>query len=225
MFGIALKPYDRGRAAFKRGAPSTKNPFPDHDPPRNDDSRWYQWRQGWRRAELDAVIAEKGTCAGEHARNDIEGKICDIGGVGWTSLDPGTSGARLGWTPIRCATCGEIWSMDWGGYDHETDMEEARDAGLGHSFPRAAVKCAQCGMRDSDAKDTPCPNRAGEGAVTEWLEASRAKKDAERALADAAGAFDRADKAVSARPCPNMAGSACDPACPVCEGRGTMGIG
>lgn len=226
MFGIALKPCDRGKAAFKKGTPSTKNPFPHHHPPRNDDDRWYMWRQGWRRAELDAIIAKEGTCAGKHQNLDTNGKIHDIGGKGWVSLDPDSSSGRLGWAPMQCTTCGEIWSMDMVGYDHEIDMEAARDAKLGHSFPKAAVECVQCGMRDSDAKSKPCPNRAGEETIAEWLDASRTKKKAERTLAIAVRAFDKADETLPTRPCPNTRTEAvCGATCHVCEGKGTIGNG
>lgn len=153
-----FKPYNRGKAAFKKGIPSTKNPFPQHDPPRNDDNRWYLWRQGWRRAELDAIIAKKGTCAGEHAGDDVHGKICDMPGKNWISLDPGSSGARLGWIPVQCTICGEIWSMEWGGYTHETYMEIARNPELGHSFPKDTRICVNCGINDYPSITTPCPH-------------------------------------------------------------------
>lgn len=227
MFGIAikLKPYDRGKAAFKKGVRSTKNPFPDHDPPRNDDDRWYLWRQGWRRAELDAVIAEKGTCAGEHASSDVCGKICDINGIGWVSLDPGTSAARLGWAPIQCTTCKEIWSMEMVGYTHETDMEAARNPELGHSFPKATRTCANCGLGDYPTITAPCINKTGDAALAKWLEARKELRAKSSEQEIARRGLEKAEMGLSKRPCPVCRGFATvGQACSVCLDEGTIGL-
>lgn len=149
MFGFGVKPYARGIVAYKKGVPSSRNPYFKGD-------RWYEWRQGWRKAELEAIVAKKGTCAGAHAGDDLHGKICDMHGPTWISLNPGTSAERLGWAPIQCTVCGEIWSMEWGGYTHERNMEAARRPELGHSFPKVATTCTACGISDSPLITTPC---------------------------------------------------------------------
>lgn len=205
-------PCDEGSEAFRKGRIPKDNPYPLNDD--KDDHRWYRWKLGWGRARIDAIVAEKGTCAGAHIGNDRDDRyVCDINGVGWKSVGTYSS---------QCETCREVWELDWGGWKYDKDETNARNPELGHSFQDDRTSCTKCGARFSAAAAEPCVNREDDKDLTKWLDARDDLKDARWALVRAEEYAEETDLRLSVCPCPRCHGGG-DSACRMCRGEGTIG--